>query len=36
VRWSGLFVLWAMSLVLHSTYEWCLIYGRRETQPSSF
>jgi hypothetical protein len=36
VRWSGLFVLWALSLVLYNAYEWWLIYGWRRNAPFSF
>lgn len=36
VRWSGLFVLWSLSLVLYNAYEWWLIYGWRKTSPISF
>ncbi|HEX8457792.1 MAG TPA: hypothetical protein VF656_10885 [Pyrinomonadaceae bacterium] len=36
VRWSGLFVLWSLALVLYNAYEWWLIYGWRKTSPFSF
>ena len=36
VRWSGLFVLWSLALVLYNAYEWWLIYGWRRTSPFSF
>lgn len=36
VRWSGLFVLWALVLVLFNAYEWWLIYGWRTEAPFRF
>ena len=36
VRWSGLFVLWAIVLVLFNAYEWWLIYGWRNQAPFRF
>jgi hypothetical protein len=36
VRWSALFVLWSLSLVLYNAYEWWLIYGWRKTSPIGF
>ncbi|HEX8694401.1 MAG TPA: hypothetical protein VF746_18410 [Longimicrobium sp.] len=36
VRWSGLFVFWALSLVLFNAYEWWLLYGWRHQAPFGF
>jgi len=36
VRWSALFVAWALVLVLFNAYEWWLIYGWRDQGPYSF
>jgi len=36
VRWSGLFVVWALALVLFNAYEWWLIWGWRNEAPFHF
>ena len=36
VRWSALFVLWSLALVLFNAYEWWLIFGWRGQGPYSF
>lgn len=36
VRWSALFVLWSLVLVLFNAYEWWLIYGWRNQAPFGF
>jgi hypothetical protein len=36
VRWSALFVLWSLALVLFNAYEWWLIFGWRDQGPYSF
>lgn len=36
VRWSGLFVLWSLALVLFNAWEWWVLWGWRHAAPYSF
>ena len=36
VRWSGLFVVWCLNLLLYNAYEWWLIFGWRNHSPFEF